>query len=38
MSQLRDKYLLYEDDILQMGFKSAQIYEKVDRFSCLLNL
>jgi len=28
---------MYEDDNLQIGFKFSQVYEKVDKFSALLN-
>lgn len=33
----RNKYVLYEDDCLQVGFKSTAIYEKVDKFTSMID-
>jgi hypothetical protein len=35
-SHFKTKYVLYEDHYIQIGFKTSQIYEKVDKFSALL--
>jgi hypothetical protein len=36
-SLFKNKYILYEDESLQVGFKSTPIYEKVDKFTTMLN-
>lgn len=36
VSLFRNKYLLYEDDALQIGFKAEPIYERVDKFSSMV--
>ena len=35
-SHFKPKYVLYEDDRLQVGFKISQIYEKVGKYSSLM--
>lgn len=37
MAHFKNNYVMYEDNNLQIGFKFNQIYEKVDKFSTLLN-
>ena len=36
-SLFKNKYILYEDECMQVGFKSAAIYEKVDKFTCMID-
>ena len=36
-SLFKNKYILYEDDNIQVGFKSSPIYEKVDKFTTMLD-
>jgi hypothetical protein len=36
-SLFKNKYILYEDDCIQVGFKSAAIYEKVDKFTSMID-
>ena len=35
-SHFKHKYILYEDDRIQIGFKISQIYEKVEKYSSLM--
>ena len=37
VSMFRSKYLIFEDDAIQVGFKSTPVYERVAKFSALLN-
>jgi len=37
ISNFKDQYVLYDDDNLQIGYKCSQIYEKVDKFSAMIN-
>ncbi len=36
-SLFKTKYILYEDQAIQIGFKSAPIYEQVQKFQVMLN-
>ena len=36
-SLFKNKYILYEDQAIQIGFKSAPIYEQVQKFQVMLN-
>lgn len=33
----KNKYILYENECLQVGFKSAAVYEKVDKFASMID-
>ena len=35
-SHFKNKYILFEDDYIQIGFKVSQVYEKVDKFSAMM--
>ena len=36
-SLFKNRYILYEDENIQIGFKSSPIYEKVQKFEVMLN-
>jgi hypothetical protein len=36
-SLFKNKYILYEDECMQVGFKSTPVYEKVDKFASMLD-
>lgn len=36
-SLFKNKYILYEDECIQLGFKSVAVYEKVDKFTSMID-
>jgi hypothetical protein len=36
-SFFKNKYIIFEDENMQVGFKSSPIYEKVDKFTTMLD-
>jgi len=36
MSHFKSKYILFEDERIQIGYKTTQIYEKVEKFTSML--